>query len=763
MPIPNRSARVAFGVVLALALGAWRAPLLAQQWTVEQLRDRCQGFHEPGVLPRLSQIADLVAHQDQAFPAICVTIQGDHREYQLRIEKLLDQLADDRWLAREDAERTLIEIGGRALQQIQDRADSGKTLEEKIRARRVLEAIAARGTEAEEAETRILRGLTAAASYLRPDPRLERALVSALDHPDQMVRENAALALGRAADADVAARLVELIHAGSAGDPERSAALAGLGRMAGAPALDAVRGLLKEADTLGPTEQAALVRELARRPDGGPVLDELGQGDGLLAQLARTARAASIDGAPETATFDLPLDVQLKAPFLGVTAAGFLVGEPVPGLDRAELVNADCNVVEFERPKVAPLATRLFLVQGSLIGGDLLGIDQNEVRLSSPEFGEIHLPRSIVQGIAIDPALDRMVGASTDHDRVRLREGGKLLDGRVLSLVQDKLHLEGADGKDQVIPLATVAGLMFQRPTQVTHDPELYTRVDLVNGDRLLSHVVAGGPAGLALVVPGIGGATVPISNVKRLESGLGGGAVWGFTLIADYSNNRVLEVDDQGREVFALEEVYGAWDAECLDNGNLLITEFALNRVVEVTRAGEEVWSFGDLRNPYDADRLPNGNTLIADTFGDRVIEVNHDGKIVWKLEGIVKKPYDADRLPNGNTLVADGRNDRVVEVDHDGNIVWEVDNLEGVHDADRLPNGNTLITQRTKHRVIEVDRSGNIVWEIDNLSSPSDADRLPNGHTLVAENGWVREFDRRGQVVWEVEVAWAVEVNRY
>ena len=31
------------------------------------------------------------------------------------------------------------------------------------------------------------------------------------------------------------------------------------------------------------------------------------------------------------------------------------------------------------------------------------------------------------------------------------------------------------------------------------------------------------------------------------MEIGVAGGALWGFTLIADYSDNRLVEVDEQG------------------------------------------------------------------------------------------------------------------------------------------------------------------------------------------------------------------------
>jgi hypothetical protein len=233
-------------------------------------------------------------------------------------------------------------------------------------------------------------------------------------------------------------------------------------------------------------------------------------------------------------------------------------------------------------------------------------------------------------------------------------------------------------------------------------------------------------------------------------------------TLIADYSDNRVVEVDDQGNEVFVLEEVFGVWDAESLDSGNLLITEFSVSRVQEVNRKGETVWQFKDLKNPYDADRLPNGNTLIADTFAGRVIEVDADGQIVWSFAQDIR-PFDCDRLPNGNTLIADVLNDRVIEVSRKGQIVWQAGNLGNVHDADRLANGNTLVTLRNAGEVREITPAGEAVWVLKGLTSPSDADRLPNGNTIVAENKQAREFDKDRKAVWAKRITWAVEVNRY
>ena len=236
--------------------------------------------------------------------------------------------------------------------------------------------------------------------------------------------------------------------------------------------------------------------------------------------------------------------------------------------------------------------------------------------------------------------------------------------------------------------------------------------------------------------------------------------------LIADYSDNRVLEIDGNGKVVNEIADLSGPWDVEILANGNYLITEFSVSRVREVTKQGRTVWSLDrgnvGLKNPYDADRLPNGNTLVADTFGGRVIEVNPQKNIVWSYsKGI--RPFDVERLDNGNTLISDVMLDRVIEVDPNGVIVWEVKGMPNVHDADRLPNGNTLITLRTVNRVVELDPDGKEVFRLDKLNSPSDADRLPNGNTVVAENGMVREFDPQGKEVWRREMTWAVEVNRY
>src|SRR5262252_8060947 len=58
---------------------------------------------------------------------------------------------------------------------------------------------------------------------------------------------------------------------------------------------------------------------------------------------------------------------------------------------------------------------------------------------------------------------------------------------------------------------------------------------------------------------------------MRRASLGTTGG-----TLIADYSDNRVIQVDRDGKVVWQMNDSYGPFDAELLPDGNLLITEFS-------------------------------------------------------------------------------------------------------------------------------------------------------------------------------------------
>ena len=749
---------------------ALASSVIGQDWTDEQLTKECEGFQSRDLTTQIEQVAKLLANQEQAFGAIVARIHGDHREYQLKVDRLLDELSNPNWRVRENAERTLVEIGGRARAVIQLRRDNYEILEQHIRCSRILDALDAKGDEQEERARKMLSGLVRTSLYLECDERLLRSLRSALGHTDPGITSGAIRSIGKHGtdmEADAIAMMVTFksgLH--------RQTSLSALARMKSAKALAHCRSLMLGKPTegvlagvvLNRTELMRMVRALRTRSSDGAkqLVADLHQHKDPVIAAGASVVMPEVEAAVDATILAMPERVHVVGKLSNIYGDSFELVDGFNGLPLAELSPSDSSIIDFvQHPVEKTKDTTVFLNQGSRIAGQVTSVDKDSIRMASPIFGDLTIARADIQGIAFDPELDRLVGASVDHDRLRLKTT-KFIDGAITNISAGMVAITAVDGEATEVPIKDVGGILFQRPHLTEPDNISYARLDLITGERLIGFVAEATSDHVAVTVPLAGAVAIPWAKVNHVEFGVGGGAMWGFTMIADYSDNRIVEVDDQGNEVFVLEEIFGAWDAECLDSGNLLITEFSVSRVQEVNRKGETVWQFEDLKNPYDADRLPNGNTLIADTFASRVIEVDADGKIIWSFSQDIR-PFDCDRLPNGNTLIADVLKDRVIEVSPDGEVVWEAKGLPNAHDADRLPNGNTLITLRNKGTVLEIDTDGKVVFELRDLSSPSDSDRLPNGNTIVAENTRVREFDRHGNQIWEKAMTWAVEVNRY
>ena len=152
------------------------AALPGQDWSDDQLVNESKGFQSLSLATQIEQVGSLVAAKAQAFSAIVARIHGDHREYRLKVDRLLEELCDPNWRVRENAERSLVEIGGRARVVIQQRRDDYQVLEQHIRCGRILEALDAKGTEQEDRERLLLQGLVRTSLHLQGDERLLRSL-----------------------------------------------------------------------------------------------------------------------------------------------------------------------------------------------------------------------------------------------------------------------------------------------------------------------------------------------------------------------------------------------------------------------------------------------------------------------------------------------------------------------------------------------------------------------------------------------------------
>ncbi len=145
---------------------------------------------------------------------------------------------------------------------------------------------------------------------------------------------------------------------------------------------------------------------------------------------------------------------------------------------------------------------------------------------------------------------------------------------------------------------------------------------------------------------------------------------------------------------------------AELLENGHILIADESNNRVIEITPGGSIVKTFtagGSVNGAAFASRLPNGDTLITDSVNNRIVEVDNTDHIVWQYvtntganSNPNPQPTRGIRLRNGNTLISDQFNNRVIEVTPGGKIVFQqgmtniggdgLNQLNGPYDAKQI-----------------------------------------------------------------------------
>jgi HEAT repeat protein len=101
------------------------------------------------------------------------------------------------------------------------------------------------------------------------------------------------------------------------------------------------------------------------------------------------------------------------------------------------------------------------------------------------------------------------------------------------------------------------------------------------------------------------------------------------------HSGGNLVEFDPAaGKEVrtIAVGGTNGWGGIEVLRNGHYLVAQYSANQVVEIDQKGKVLWKVG-IKTPALATRLPNGNILVPSSDGNRLVEVNRQGKEVWQM----------------------------------------------------------------------------------------------------------------------------------
>jgi HEAT repeat protein len=123
-----------------------------------------------------------------------------------------------------------------------------------------------------------------------------------------------------------------------------------------------------------------------------------------------------------------------------------------------------------------------------------------------------------------------------------------------------------------------------------------------------------------------------------------------GHTFIA--CNNKLLEVDRAGNEVYSISRPHDVIMARRMRDGQIILVS-TMRQCIRMDATGKQLKSF-PLQWAWQTgvDILPNGHVIIPATWMNKVTEYDAEGKTVLDLNA--NQPYAATRLRNGNLLMA-------------------------------------------------------------------------------------------------------------
>jgi hypothetical protein len=116
------------------------------------------------------------------------------------------------------------------------------------------------------------------------------------------------------------------------------------------------------------------------------------------------------------------------------------------------------------------------------------------------------------------------------------------------------------------------------------------------------------------------------IMRAQRLANG-------DYAVVVQLGVTRYVRLDPTFKEVraFNVDVSTSGGRIDVLANGHVLVPENNNNRVVELDGQGKAVWE-GNIDRPITAVRLPNGNTLVTSMNPQKgAVELDRDGKEVW------------------------------------------------------------------------------------------------------------------------------------
>ena len=265
---------------------------------------------------------------------------------------------------------------------------------------------------------------------------------------------------------------------------------------------------------------------------------------------------------------------------------------------------------------------------------------------------------------------------------VNAQAGGASIAGRASGQIL-------AAGDRRVMVLSPAGDVLWEYPTKLTHDVWMLPsgNVLFADGDTVTEVTREKQVVFQYRAAEQMGGGTYAC---QRLPDGK--------TFVGENSTGRLLELDPDGKVIFALQtspfqagQHHNMRMARKLGNGNYLVCHSGARLVKEYTPKGEVVWEVkvpGSLA--FAAIRTAIGSTLVSCL--DRVVEYDPGGKSVWECRTedlgaavTARNLTGISLLPNGDVLAgcyqayANGQGCGMLEISREKKIVWSYSKPKG------------------------------------------------------------------------------------
>lgn len=182
-----------------------------------------------------------------------------------------------------------------------------------------------------------------------------------------------------------------------------------------------------------------------------------------------------------------------------------------------------------------------------------------------------------------------------------------------------------------------------------------------------------------------------------------------GNCLVMHYSLGTLVEYDEAGKEVKKITGLpKSSSGIQRLENGHtLLASGQSGNKIVEIDEAGKEVWSTVLVGTPTGARMQDSGLILVSLFAQSKLVEIDRKGKVVNEIP-VKGKPYTAQRLKDGKILVAFASGG-VAQYSEDGSEVWRAQTSSNTYWADMLEDGTVITADKTG--ILKFDQNGKLI----------------------------------------------------